>query len=148
MIDWSELTGNKNLFDCSLKLCFLCFNGPEKQPKNYPNLKSQKNILTIIIEKISSRHFSISSILYWFEISRHFKQIQLHWLKIDNFLNGIGTNDVEILAKIKHFNRYQQTQKSYICLIFSEFFFYNKNFSFWWAFQNNLKNIWWENSTK
>ena len=43
----------------------------------YPNLKSHKNILTIIDEnKIKPPFLSISSILYYFEISRQFKEIQ------------------------------------------------------------------------
>ena len=52
-----------------------------KVSKLFPNISLQKNILTIIVEKNQAAVFSISSIPYLFEISRHFMQIQPHQLK-------------------------------------------------------------------
>ena len=78
---------------------FLCLIGPEKQTKIYPNLKSQITYLQSQFEKNKPPFFSISSVLYLFEISRQFKQIQPQLVKIITIVsqfsfNVIGTDAV------------------------------------------------------
>ena len=69
------------------------FNWTRKQPKIYRKLKSQNNILTIIVEKKNQAAvFSTLSFLYLFKISRQFTQIQPPLVKI--YRNFIGTDPV------------------------------------------------------